>query len=277
MKRRFKIVLDILMLIMTITLFNKQLISMRYHEIAGILLIVLVTVHIVVNMKIAVAMCKKFMKVPLNIKVGLIVDILLLLCFVCLGVSGILISKTILTEISSTNMFFKLLHMFAGGLSVILLGIHIGLHVCRKFLPIPFAVITSVIILCVGGYGLVNSSEIRWLSMPFSMTSQDSPRSQEGAFHGGKPQSENKDDSKDTNRKESENRSGNGNQEGKGNQRGNFDGQMKMRQQRGKASLSFFQKIQNITMFLGMILSFTVITYWIVFLKKKVCYERKNV
>ena len=93
MKRNFKIILDIIMLLASITLYSKQFISMNYHEIAGLVLIGLVIVHIVINIKTILAMTKKFMKVPLAIKVGLIVDILLIICFGWLGVSGIFISK----------------------------------------------------------------------------------------------------------------------------------------------------------------------------------------
>lgn len=196
MKQRFKIALDVIMLLMMLTFFNKQLISMQYHEIAGLVCIALVIVHIVINLKTVTAMCKKFMKVPLAIKTGLIVDILLLLCFICIGVSGVLISRTILTGISSTNMIFKMLHMFAGGLSVILLGVHIGLHICRRPLPVPAAAIASAIILCLGIYGITSSSELRWLFMPF-MTASQPGAGNHNNFNGRRPD-------------QSDNRNGNG-------------------------------------------------------------------
>ena len=94
------------MLLIALTLFNKQLVSMKYHEVAGLALVALMILHIAINTKIVTAMCKKFLKVPAAIKVGLVVDILLLVCFICLGTSGILISRTVLTEISSGNMMF---------------------------------------------------------------------------------------------------------------------------------------------------------------------------
>ena len=160
--------LDILMLLVVLTLFNKQLISMKYHEVAGIVLLALMILHIAVNIRIAAAMCKKFLKVPAAIKVGLAVDILLLLCFAGLGISEVLISRTVLTGISSGNMIFKFLHMFTGGLSVILLGVHIGLHICHLHMPIIPTVIISAVILCIGAYGLTSTGEVRWLSMPFA-------------------------------------------------------------------------------------------------------------
>ena len=289
MKQRFKLALDVIMLLMMLTFFNKQLISMQYHEIAGLVCIALVVIHIGINLKTVTAMCKKFMKVPLAIKTGLIVDILLLLCFICIGVSGVLISHTILTGISSTNMIFKMLHMFAGGLSVILLGVHIGLHICRRPLPVPAAAIASAIILCLGIYGITASSELRWLSMPF-MTASQPGAGNHNNFNGKGP-----DQPDNRNGKElddlPDNRNGNGpvahnsdentnsstqqdgkfaeehgsheppeNGKGNGNRNGNF---------KQKPSLSMFQKLQSIAMFLGMILSCSVITYWIAIPKKK--------
>ena len=70
MKKKYKIILDVLMLLLTLTLFSKQLISMNYHEVAGLLLIGIIVLHICVNIKTVVAMSKKFIKVPLHIKCG---------------------------------------------------------------------------------------------------------------------------------------------------------------------------------------------------------------
>jgi len=100
------------------------------------------------------------------------VDILLLFCFALLRISGILISYTILTGIASNNLFFKQSHMFSGGLSVILLGVHIGLHICRKPIPVIPAIIVSAVVFCGGIYGITNSSEARWLSIPFAASFQ---------------------------------------------------------------------------------------------------------
>lgn len=177
MKQRIKLLLDLILLVVLLTLYHKRLISMQYHEVAGLLFILLVLVHVSINGKTIIAMCQKFGKMPLPVKAGVIADLLLILCFAWLGISGVLISHTILTGISSSNPLFKLSHMFAGSLSVLLIGIHIGLHVYRKQWPVAAAAVLSAVILCAGVYGAVNSSELRWLSMPSQMVTQ----SQEGA------------------------------------------------------------------------------------------------
>lgn len=273
MKRKFKIILDIIMLLMTLTLFNKQFISMEYHEIAGLVLIAIVIVHIIVNIKTITAICKKFIKVPLAIKIGLIVDILLFICFVWIGISGILISHTILTGISSGNMIFKLSHMFIGGISVILLGVHIGLHICRKPIPSAAAIIISLIILCGGIYGVVNSSEIRWLSMPFTVTSQHSEAyGQNEAISSDKNEGTIQSEEQPNDKQHT----GQGKGPGKGWRQGQGQGsenkEMHQPQNGGgknRQPLSVFQKIQNAVMFLGMILSCAMITYWIAIPKKR--------
>lgn len=171
MKHKIKILLDIIMLLAVLTLFNKKLISMKYHEVVGLILIAIIVIHIVLNIKTILAMCKNFRKISITLKVGVIVDILLIFCFSFIGISGILISHTVLTEISSQNTLFKIGHIFAGGISVILLGIHIGLHICRRPMPKLAATVISIITLCCGIYGVIYSDEIRFITMPFTTTS----------------------------------------------------------------------------------------------------------
>lgn len=262
MKGKCKIVLDVIMLIMMLTLFDKQFISMAYHEIAGLILLALIIVHIALNIKTAAAMCKKFLRVPPAIKVGLVVDILLLVCFVLLGVSGVLISHTVLTGISSDNVIFKQLHMFAGGLSVILLGVHIGLHICRKPMPAAAAIVLSVVVLCGGVYGVVNSSEVRWLTMPVSMVGGDGaakpPVHEENTdnMRGGAP-ADKSGEGMHGGAEIGENRHGGTLPDGEiTHQSGNAMG-------KNRQPLSLIEKVQNVVMFLGMILSCTMITYWI--------------
>lgn len=238
------------MFLMIITFFQKNLICLQYHEIAGLVLIACVMLHIAINIKIISAMCKNFIKIPLETKVGVIIDVLLLICFAWIGISGVFISRTILTEISSSNVIFKLGHLFAGGLSVILLGIHIGLHVCRKPLPTIAAILISITVLCGGIYGMVNSNEVRWLTMPFTTVSQANGAEVHGSIELSKQHNSNiqNDNSRNS---------------GKQTQMQSRNGQGKHAGNKGLSSLSVMQKFENILMFLFMILSFAVITYWI--------------
>lgn len=256
MKRQFKIILDVIMLLMALTLFSKQFISMQYHEIAGLVLIAIIIVHIAVNIKIALAMGKNFARIPAAVKAGLIVDILLLICFAWLGISGVLCSHTIFAAIASENTIFKLSHMFVGAISVILLGVHIGLHICRKPMPVIAAVIVSAVVLCGGIYGAVNSSMGRWLTIPVSTMTQSGERggnSEHTAFGNG-------------NQKATQ---GETNGRGENQQSENGGG-------RARQALTMPQKLQSVVMFLGMILSCTMITYWIAIPKKKKAIAKKT-
>lgn len=58
--------LDMAMLVVILTLFDKNFINMGYHEIAGILLIGLMVIHNVVNIKTFLSMGKNFKKIPLR-------------------------------------------------------------------------------------------------------------------------------------------------------------------------------------------------------------------
>lgn len=170
-KNELKIIIDIVLLALTITLFNKSLISMKYHEVTGLVVIGIMLIHIGINIKTAKAMCVKFTRLPAALKVCIIIDVLLLINFLCFGISGVLCSKTILTSISSSNNIFKLYHMASGASALVLLGIHIGLHICRRSIPKKAAVILTVIFVAAGAYSVSSSSFIRRASIPFNTIS----------------------------------------------------------------------------------------------------------
>lgn len=260
-KRRFKIALDIIMLLLTITFFDKSLISLAYHEIAGLVLIGLLLVHIMLNIRIISALCKRFEIIPTEIKIGMAVDLLLIVCFVWIAVSGIMISRTILTSISSDQLIFKLGHMFAGGVSIILLGIHIGLHLCYRKFPIIASVLLSSVVLCGGVYGVMHSKQISWLSIPFStVVSSDNPRENK-ASHGDIKKDQ------DSGLQEDVSYPSNMIRKDKNDERNNANLML---------GTNISQKIADTCMYLSMILSWSVMTYWIVRMKRKVMKKEKT-
>ncbi|MDO4500836.1 MAG: hypothetical protein Q4B60_06110 [Erysipelotrichaceae bacterium] len=91
-----------------------------------------------------------------------------MLIFILIGLSGVLISKTILITLSMSSLWLKTIHLFFSGLALILLGIHIGLHLCRKEMYKGFAIVLSVISLCLGLYGFKDTQMQRWLTMPLT-------------------------------------------------------------------------------------------------------------
>lgn len=232
-KSRIRLILDIILLILTISLFNQSLISMRYHEIAGLVVIGIMLVHIGINIKTVRAMCSKFTKIPSALKICLIVDIMLFLTFIWFGISGILCSKTILTNISSDNAIFKLYHMAAGAIAIVLLGIHTGLHIRRRPVKKTLAIILTVIFVAAGAYSAINSSFVRWASIPFTTISQQDQN---------RPQKAERPDNND-----------------KGSSSHPSEGE-----QRKPSSDNTFtaQKLRDQAMYLSIILALSMITYW---------------
>lgn len=204
-------------------------------------------------------MCKNFKRVPLNIKICLIVDMLLVLTFLWMGVSGVLISKTIVTGISTTNGLVKTYHMCIGGLSVILLGIHIGLHICRKEMRTRIAVVMTILAVAGGIYGISSSGIVRWIGMPFrAATSSHLAVEREVSFGKQSGQGQNKGFSRGE---------GQGKGLGKGMGKGSGNGK-----RHGQGEMNLVQKLNVFIQFFGLMFSFAMATYWVVIWKKKMAY-----
>ena len=192
-KSVIKIGLDIVMAVLLIIMYNKMVISMTFHEVGGLAVCGLFLIHKILNWDWIAAVTKKLFSktLPAKTRLGYIVDFLFLAAVILIAVSGMLISKTILTGISSQDMAWKIRHYFASSVALILLGIHIGLHwpfikgMFAKVIKLPHSVAKPLGILCLaaviiyGGYNIATSSFNKWLSTPLNMaTSSESERPQ---------------------------------------------------------------------------------------------------
>ena len=152
--------------------------------------------------------------------------------------------------------------MFAGGLSVLLLGIHIELHIYRKSFSKITSIIVSVLILCGGIYGITNSNEIQWLSIPFSTMTQPNADNKENNSHQSKPNENKSNNITKKNNSEIYNK--------------NISKSSNLRkQEKNIKSTPITDKIKNVLMFLCMILSASVIIYWIIKLKNHIKKRKK--
>lgn len=181
-KNVFKIFLDIGMLILMVLMFNKSVISMEFHEIGGLVLIGAFVVHHIMNGKWITAATKGFFsnKIKPKDRLGNIVNILLLVSFVLIAISGVLISEVVFS-FRNADIVWKTVHYFCSALVIILMGVHIGLHmgsikgIWKKAVPVSNKVTRAggIICLCVillfGIYSMVTTSFSRWISMPFTM------------------------------------------------------------------------------------------------------------
>ena len=183
-KNIIKICLDIIMILLLILMYNKDVISMNFHEISGIIVCGLFIIHKSINYKWIVKITKNFLSKNLSFKTRFeyIIDFLLLISITFIATSGILTSKTILTSIHSNNIFWKTIHPFAAVITLILVGIHMGSHwnfIKKMFLKIirvpaliknPLSIICILAILVFGSYNIVTTDFTKWLASPFTTT-----------------------------------------------------------------------------------------------------------
>jgi hypothetical protein len=170
------------MSVLFVLMFNAKVISLDFHELGGLFVCVLFLFHKLLNWKWIVAVSKKIFNKDLNFKtrLGYIVDFLLLISVTTILVSGIFISKILFRNIDSRSLPWQMIHYFASAVSLILMGIHIGLHwgfvmgMFEKYLKIPNVIATPLSIILVlaivilGLYNIFTSSFTRWLESPFT-------------------------------------------------------------------------------------------------------------
>ena len=175
-KRALKLALDAVMLVLLVLMYRKQVISIAFHEIGGLALIGLFVIHHLINGRwIAATTRKLFSKTtPAMVRARYIVDVLLLIVFLAVGVTGVLINKTLFTVHTAGNA--KTLHYFSAALAVLLMGVHLGLHVdyifgkmfrrgTSKTAKIVVSVVLAVMV-AFGGYSLVTTQFVSFLTAP---------------------------------------------------------------------------------------------------------------
>lgn len=182
-KNTFKFIFDLVMTFLLLLMYKKNLISMSFHEIGGIIACVLFITHILLNGKWVLAVSKKLFSKELSWKLRLsyIVDFLLLIDVTAILVTGLGINKTISSSLAFLSGGGKMLHFFVGGLSIVLVGIHLGLHwnwikstvrgKMERKAPKAVSIVCLVLLLAAMGGGVYSLTQVslgRWLSSPFS-------------------------------------------------------------------------------------------------------------
>lgn len=179
-KTKVKISLDVVMFLILIVMYNSKVISLNFHEIAGLGVFSLFLIHCMLNLKWVTSAAKKFFSKVSTTKLRIksILNLLLFISFLMIIVSGIMISK-IIFHIDNSSFIWKTLHYFFSALSLLILGIHIGLHKNYIFrllfnrihlstkITRPFCVVCLAFFVAFGGYSIVKSDFSRWISMPF--------------------------------------------------------------------------------------------------------------
>ena len=181
-KNVIRIILDAAMAVLLILMYKKTAISLEFHEIGGLVVGGMFLFHNLLNRKWIVGISRRIFSRSLapRVRVGYAVNVLLLICVVFIAVSGIMISKTLLTGISGNVARATLGHYFFSAVALMLVGMHIGLHwsfirtTFAKRLRLPRIVARPLGIVCLaavliyGGYSMVTSSFSHWLTDPIA-------------------------------------------------------------------------------------------------------------
>ena len=121
-----KLIVDILMLILMITEYSKSFTGQLIHELIGITLFILVILHLFLNRNYITNIPKVKYKLKNTIMLG--INILLVLSFLLTSVFGILSSQEILTFINIHNLYIIKLHKVFSYISLIIIGLHLGIN-----------------------------------------------------------------------------------------------------------------------------------------------------
>lgn len=182
----FKIILDILMAVIFVLMFNKLVIvPITFHEIAGLGVLIAFVIHIIINFNWVKQVTSKLFssKINLRTRLGYIIDMILLLCFVTIGISGIFISKVLFSNIKiSSSIDFHALHISVSYIALLLVGLHVGLHwtwamnVFKKVFGITekkkaLGVVAKLIVVLLFVFGAYNIYSVDYFSHVSSVTS----------------------------------------------------------------------------------------------------------
>lgn len=128
--KKTRLTLDIAMTVVLMVLMAYSLIGELFHEVAGTLLLVLFTVHHVLNRKWYPALFKG--RYTARRVVITVADMLLLLSMILQPVSGILMSKYLYAfvsdPLSGASAAAREIHMMVAYWSFVLMSIHAGMH-----------------------------------------------------------------------------------------------------------------------------------------------------
>ena len=182
-KNIVKIVLDVIMVCILALLYNSHVFALGFHEIAGLILAGFFVIHCLLNKKWISSVSVKLFDRSLSKRTRFVyvIDVLFLITFIIIIISGVKTSQILFPEFAAPkDSPLRAIHHFAGALSIILAGVHIGLHWSfvkgmwnkavniPKIIAKPLSIIFLVAILSFGTYSIFSSSFLSWLSEPFA-------------------------------------------------------------------------------------------------------------
>ena len=154
--QRLRLTIDIIMTIFSIILMGGNYLfpADLVHEILGVGLFVLWSVHIVLNRRWYGAIFKGKYN-PYRV-MQTIINCCILICTLFLMISGIILSNHVFTflNIQGGLGFARIAHLLASHWYYLFMSLHIGLHVGRLFQDITAKIIPRIILALVCAYGI---------------------------------------------------------------------------------------------------------------------------
>lgn len=128
-----KIIKTVIICVMSLgfaLMFDHVLLGQNFHEIAGLIVLALFLIHFFLYWKWVVKTTKNIFnkKMTAKSRIGCLIDLLLLICVLVIGLSGILTSKVLFSGIAQQGGPWKSLHSSVACIALILAGLHLGLH-----------------------------------------------------------------------------------------------------------------------------------------------------
>ncbi|RXZ01364.1 hypothetical protein DMO16_17905 [Fictibacillus sp. S7] len=127
-----KFVIDVIIAVTFVLFFNKRVLGgMTFHVVVGTAIGVAFLTHMAMNWRWIKNVTRKLFdkKLPGKTRFSYGLNLLLLLCMATIMVSGIFVSRVLFPNVNIGNEgWFKMLHISLSFLTLIIVGIHVGMH-----------------------------------------------------------------------------------------------------------------------------------------------------
>lgn len=181
-KLSVRLALDVLMMLALVLLYKAKVLTLMYHEVMGIGILLVFLLHCIFNRGWIAANTKKLFdpKLLARTKFSYWISVALVLSFLIIVISGVFISKILFRGMfdGMDMSIFRTLHYFFSAVSLILVGIHLGIYwpmvkgFVRKHCKIsekatkPLCYLALILVVAFGVYSIPTSNFGSWLMCP---------------------------------------------------------------------------------------------------------------
>ena len=172
--KKFKMIIDVLLLLDTILLLDIDTSGRLFHEIFGIAMAILLLIHIVVNWSWIKNITKNLKKVNKKTKFMYVVNLLTAIIYFGAIVFGVIISNELFKFKTASNYKLIITHIIFGRLAIIIMFLHIGTHISiglqkikNKFIKILLYALYIIIALISSIYSIYALTHNFWWMMTF--------------------------------------------------------------------------------------------------------------